>query len=41
MIELGPDEMAKYPFLAGAGEYLKDKQFTIEQFGNANFFSTL
>ena len=33
MITLGPDEMAKYPFLADAGQYLKDKQFTLEQFG--------
>jgi len=25
--------MAKYPFLADAGQYLKDKGFTLEQFG--------
>ena len=34
MLNLGPDEMAKYPFLAEAGQYLKDKGFTLEQFGN-------
>jgi len=33
MINLGQDEMAKYPFLADAGQYLKDKGFTLEQFG--------
>lgn len=32
MINLGQDEMAKYPFLADAGQYLKDKGFTLEQF---------
>jgi len=34
MINLGQDEMAKYPFLADAGQYLKDKGFTLEQFGS-------
>lgn len=34
MLNLGTDEMAKYPFLAEAGEYLKDKGFTLDQFGN-------
>lgn len=34
MINLGPDEMAKYPFLTDAGKYLGDKGFTLEQFGN-------
>lgn len=34
MINLGQDELAKYPFLADAGDYLKDKGFTLEQFGN-------
>jgi len=34
MINLGQDEMAKYPFLAEAGQYLKDKGFSLEQFGN-------
>ncbi|QLH05704.1 DNA primase [Nitrosopumilus ureiphilus] len=33
MIALGQDEMAKYPFLADAGQYLKDKGFSLEQFG--------
>ena len=33
MIALGQDEIAKYPFLADAGQYLKDKGFTLEQFG--------
>lgn len=33
MLALGPDEIAKYPFLADAGQYLKDKGFTLEQFG--------
>ena len=33
MINLGQDEIAKYPFLADAGEYLRDKGFTLEQFG--------
>ena len=27
MISFGQDEMAKYPFLADAGQYLKDKGF--------------
>ncbi len=34
MLALGQDEIAKYPFLADAGQYLKDKGFTLEQFGN-------
>jgi DNA primase large subunit len=33
MITLGKDEIAKYPFLADAGQYLKDKGFTLDQFG--------
>ena len=33
MLELGQDEIAKYPFLADAGQYLKDQGFTLEQFG--------
>ena len=32
MISLGHDEIAKYPFLAEAGQYLQDKGFTLEQF---------
>ncbi len=34
MLNLGTDEMAKYPFLAEAGQYLKDKGFTLDQFGS-------
>jgi DNA primase large subunit len=34
MLNLGTEEMAKYPFLAEAGQYLKDKGFTLDQFGN-------
>ena len=30
---LGEKEVAKYPFLADAGQYLRDKGFTLEQFG--------
>ena len=33
MLNLGTDEMAKYPFLAESGQYLKDKGFTLDQFG--------
>lgn len=33
MINLGQDEIAKYPFLADAGQYLRDKGFSLEQFG--------
>ena len=33
MLDLGPDEMAKYPFVKEAGQYLKDKGFTLDQFG--------
>lgn len=32
-LTVGDDEWAKYPFLAGSGEYLRDKGFTLEQFG--------
>ena len=34
MLSLGQDEIAKYPFLADAGQYLKDQGFSLEQFGN-------
>ena len=34
MLNLGTEEMAKYPFLAESGLYLKDKGFSLEQFGN-------
>ena len=33
MRSLGTDEMAKYPFLANAGQYLKEQGFTLEKFG--------
>ncbi|MDF2421650.1 MAG: DNA primase [Nitrosopumilus sp.] len=33
MLALGQDEIAKYPFLADAGQYLKDQGFSLEQFG--------
>ena len=33
MINLGTDEIVKYPFLTEAGKYLKDKGFSLEQFG--------
>ena len=33
MINLGTDEIVKYPFLAEAGKYLSDKGFSLEQFG--------
>ncbi len=29
MKNLGQDEMAKYPFLADAGQYLKEQGFTL------------
>lgn len=34
MITIGQDEIAKYPFLADAGQYLRDKGFTLEQFAS-------
>ena len=34
MINLGQDEMAKYPFLGDAGQYLRDKGFQLEHFGD-------
>ncbi len=33
MLQLGPDELAKYPFVKVAGEYLRDQGFTLEQLG--------
>lgn len=33
MLTLGQDEIAKYPFLADAGQYLKDMGYKLEQFG--------
>ena len=34
MLTLGRDEIAKYPFLTDAGQYLKEQGFTLEQFAN-------
>ncbi len=34
MITLGQDEMAKYPFIGDAGQYLRDKGFELETFGD-------
>lgn len=34
MLELGQDEMAKYPFMADAGQYLRNLGFQLEQFGS-------
>lgn len=34
MLNLGTDEIIKYPFIAEAKEYLQDKGFTLEQFVN-------
>ena len=33
-MKLGTEEIAKYPFLTEAGNYLREKGFTLEQFGN-------
>ena len=33
MVNLGTDEIVKYPFLAEAGKYLNDKGFSLEQLG--------
>ena len=33
-LKLGQDELAKYPFLANAGQYLRDKGFTLEHLAN-------
>ncbi|HET8720027.1 MAG TPA: DNA primase, partial [Candidatus Nitrosotenuis sp.] len=32
VLKLGTEEIAKYPFLAEAGNYLREKGFTLEQF---------
>ena len=32
MLRLGTEEIAKYPFLTEAGNYLREKGFTLEQF---------
>ena len=36
-MKLGTEEIAKYPFLKETGDYLRDKGFTLEQFGNEDF----
>jgi len=36
-MKLGTEEMAKYPFLSEAGTYLREKGFTLEQFGDEDF----
>ena len=42
MLIVGTEEKAKYPFLAEAGQYLKDQGFTLEQFGaDADLFQLL
>ena len=33
MLTLGHDEITRYPFLTDAGQYLKDKGFSLSQFG--------
>ena len=33
MLTLGQDELAKYPFLTDAGQYLKEQGFSLQQFG--------
>ncbi len=33
MLKLGTEDIAKYPFLREAGDYLREKGFTLEQFG--------
>ena len=33
-MKLGTEEIAKYPFLTEAGNYLREKGFTLEQFGS-------
>jgi DNA primase large subunit len=34
VLKLGAEDIAKYPFLKEAGDYLREKGFTLEQFGN-------
>lgn len=36
-MKLGTEEIAKYPFLSEAGTYLREKGFTLEQFGDEDF----
>ncbi|MFB3096287.1 MAG: DNA primase [Nitrosopumilaceae archaeon] len=37
MIDLGKEDLAKYPFLAEAGEYIRDRGFNLEEFGHSDF----
>ncbi len=37
MIQLGTKDLAKYPFLAETGEYLRDKGFNLEQLGHPDW----
>ena len=37
MIQLGIRDLVKYPFLAEAGEYLRDKGFNLEQLGHPDW----
>ena len=41
MVNLGVDEIIKYPFLTEAGQYLQDKGFTLEQFGTDSDLSLI
>jgi len=37
MLQLGTKDLAKYPFLAETGQYLKDKGFNLEQLGHPDW----
>ena len=37
MIDLGKEDLAKYPFIAEAGEYLRDKGFNLDEFNHPDF----
>lgn len=37
MLQPGTKDLAKYPFLAEAGDYLKDKGFTLEELGHPDW----
>lgn len=37
MLHLGTADLAKYPFFAEAGDYLRDKGFTLEQLGHPDW----
>jgi len=37
MLRLGTADLAKYPFFAEAGDYLRDKGFTLEQLGHPDW----